>query len=273
MSDRLHDTLSSLRTDVDRTPLADSSAVRARGNQRTRRQAVGTSLAVVALVAGAVGIGGALIGGENNADQLPAPQPTAPTVTTSQTPEPEPTTQAPLDLDDRVLLGSEELPVFPNQPFSVGETLDPATGAEAEEYVMTACGGPPIVGDVAPATAIARTFFTDLDATMWHWVAQYATVAEAEEAVDSLRLVCDRDGFSTEDIEDTSDMPGVTQVFHASRFTGLPDPEFNGEVTGVVRLGDTISVVGLRGMFRESEVDLNAFDATVASAAQRLTTR
>ena len=60
MSDRLHDTLSTLRTDVDSMPLADSSAVRARGAQRTRRQAVGTSLAVVALVAGAVGISGAL---------------------------------------------------------------------------------------------------------------------------------------------------------------------------------------------------------------------
>ena len=71
MSDRLHDTLSTLRTDVDSMPLADSSAVRARGAQRTRRQAVGTSLAVVALVAGAIGISGALTG-TNKANDLPA---------------------------------------------------------------------------------------------------------------------------------------------------------------------------------------------------------
>lgn len=71
MSDRLHDTLSALRTDVDHMPLADSSAVRARGTQRTRRQAIGTSLAVVALVAGAVGISGTLTG-DNKAENLPA---------------------------------------------------------------------------------------------------------------------------------------------------------------------------------------------------------
>ena len=71
MSDRLHDRLSTLRTDVDSMPLADSSAVRARGAQRTRRQAVGASLAVVALVAGAIGISGALTG-TNNANNLPA---------------------------------------------------------------------------------------------------------------------------------------------------------------------------------------------------------
>jgi hypothetical protein len=78
MSDRLHDTLATLRTDVDSMPLADSSAVRARGAQRTRRQAVGASLAVVALVAGAVGIGGALTG-TNKASNLPADRPTTST--------------------------------------------------------------------------------------------------------------------------------------------------------------------------------------------------
>jgi len=71
MSDRLNDTLTSLRSDTDRAPLADSTAVRARGNQRTRRQAVGTSLAVVAVVAGVIGVSGALTG-DNNANNLPA---------------------------------------------------------------------------------------------------------------------------------------------------------------------------------------------------------
>jgi hypothetical protein len=79
MSDRLHDTLSTLRTDVDHLPLADSSAVRARGTQRTRRQAIGTSLAVVALVAGAVGIGGALTGTNKAETQLPADRTTSAT--------------------------------------------------------------------------------------------------------------------------------------------------------------------------------------------------
>ena len=268
MSDRLHDTLSSLRTDVDSARLADSSAVRARGNQRTRRQAVGTSLAVVALVAGAVGIGGALIG-TNKATNLPADDPT---VSTSQTPAPEPTTQAPLELDDRVLLTAEELPEFPNQSFSVGETLDPATSAEAEERFMTACGGPPSAG-ATPASAIARTFFTDLDATMWQWVAQYATADEVDELFTDLMAGCTDSGATVVELGTVGTETDVPGGFRASKFSVNPGSEFNGDIVGVARIDNTIVVIGLRAMVRENEVDLDAFDAAVVDAADRIAAR
>ena len=70
-NDRMASTLDTLRSDVERTPLADSLTVRRRGDQRTRRQAVGGALAVVVLVAGAAGIYGGL-GGSDRATQIPA---------------------------------------------------------------------------------------------------------------------------------------------------------------------------------------------------------
>ena len=56
--DKLTLTLDTLRSDVERTPLADSQTVRRRGDRRTRNQAVGGALVVVALVAGVAGLSG-----------------------------------------------------------------------------------------------------------------------------------------------------------------------------------------------------------------------
>jgi hypothetical protein len=110
MSDRLRDTLSTLRTDVDHLPLADSSAVRARGTQRTRRQAVGTSLAVVALVAGAVGIGSALTGTNKAETQLPANRTTTPTNSQqSESSAPESPATRVTDVPDSVFMTTDDL--------------------------------------------------------------------------------------------------------------------------------------------------------------------
>jgi hypothetical protein len=267
MSDRLHDTLATLRTDLDRAPLADSSAVRARGNQRTRRQAVGTSLAVVALVAGAVGVSGALTG-NNKANDLPADDPT---VSTSQTPAPDPTAETQEVRGEIVLLTPAELPKFPNQPFSVGETLDPATTADTQERFLTVCGRPPS-GGVTPDSAVLRVFTTDLDVSMWQWSALYPSVVEAQQAVAALNAACSDKGASPVKV-DRSEMPGTQDAFRAGQFSADPESEFNGVVAGVVRLGDTVTVLGLNGMLRESDVDFDAFDASLASAAQRLSAR
>jgi hypothetical protein len=78
-NDPMANTLDTLRSDVERTPLSDSLTVRRRGDRRTRNQAVGGTLAVVALVAGAAGIYGGL-GGDDEATNIPAvtstPEPT-----------------------------------------------------------------------------------------------------------------------------------------------------------------------------------------------------
>jgi hypothetical protein len=70
--DRVADTLTALRSDVDTIPLADSGAVRRRGEVRTRNQLVGSTLVVVALVAGAIGLGAGLTGGDDKTLVPPA---------------------------------------------------------------------------------------------------------------------------------------------------------------------------------------------------------
>jgi hypothetical protein len=55
-NDPLQTTLNSLRSDIGRTPLADSLSVRRRGEARSRHQAVAGALVVAALVAGVFGV-------------------------------------------------------------------------------------------------------------------------------------------------------------------------------------------------------------------------
>ena len=74
-NDPMTHTLDTLRSDVERIPLSDSLTVRRRGDRRTRNQAVGGALAVVALVAGAAGVYGGL-GGDDEASNIPAVSPT-----------------------------------------------------------------------------------------------------------------------------------------------------------------------------------------------------
>ena len=55
-------TLDTLRSDVERNPLADSLTVRRRGEQRTRHQAIGAAAAVVLVVAAVIGVSDSLTG-------------------------------------------------------------------------------------------------------------------------------------------------------------------------------------------------------------------
>lgn len=95
--DRVADTLTALRSDVDSIPLADSGAVRRRGELRTRNQVVGSTLVVVALVAGAIGIGAGLTGGSDKVLVPPA------------TDGPTQSAERPLDLATEPLLPAADL--------------------------------------------------------------------------------------------------------------------------------------------------------------------
>jgi hypothetical protein len=254
MSDRLHDTLSTLRSDVDSMPLADSSAVRARGTQRTRRQAVGASLAVVALVAGAVGIGGALTG-TNKADNLPAQ-----TTTTA------PTVEARAPLGTRALLTPDMIPMPNNQKqLFEGETLESPTAADIEQRTISFCGGKlnPAV-PAAPVTSFLRTFHNELDVLAWEWIAQYDGDSTAQAVFDELKATCtDAPGVKTKAIG-VSTSP---ETVRASQFSAPADSEFQGEVTGIAVLGDTVAVLGLRAQMKEGELSLKDFDRAVEGAA------
>ncbi len=260
MSDRLHDTLSTLRTDVDSMPLADSSAVRARGTQRTRRQAVGTSLAVVALVAGAVGISGALTG-TNNADNLPAPP--APTTTTS------PTVEEPGPIDPALLVEPNMIPAPINQTFIEGETLTSPTAAQAEEKAANICGVMLNPGVPAqPEISYLRTFHSDLDATAWQWIAQYESDSTAQTVFNDLVATCTAaPGVQTKALGSAT----TPDTVRASQFSS--DTEFHGQVTGIAVRGDTVVVLSVSAMMRESEFSVDDLEAATVSAADRVANR
>src|SRR3954469_15455161 len=91
-NDPLQTTLDSLRSDVERTPLADSLSVRRRGEARSRHQAVAGALVIAALVAGAFGVAD-LRGNEQHRGIPARPTPTAETsgalLTADQMPDPQ----------------------------------------------------------------------------------------------------------------------------------------------------------------------------------------
>jgi len=169
MSDPLNDTLTSLRTDADRVPLADSDTVRRRGNQRTRRQAIGSSLAVVALIAGVAGVSGALTG-SNKADAPPADEPTL-----STTMSPEPTAAASEDtvqsLADEPYLEAGDLRDI--GPFS----LQP--NGELPSQLQLQCMDVVKLGQDAERSGM-RFFDPDLDATMNENLFEFEDQAAAE---------------------------------------------------------------------------------------------
>jgi len=259
-------TLSALRTDVERTPLADSRSVRRRGDRRTRNQAVGGALAVVALVAGVIGVSGSF-SGNDLAEQVPAE---TPSVSISQSPNP--TTGTRLVLDSSVLLGPGDMPPAPNQDFILGKTLDPATSTDAAERFVTVCGAGP-TGATTPRDALMRTFYSELDASGWQWVAEYATADEAGQLWTDLMTGCTADGADVAELTTTATQPGVPAAFRASRFSAVPNSEYNGEVVGIARIDNVVVVIGLRAMAREGDIDLAAFEAAVVRASERLSSR
>ena len=106
--DRVADTLTALRADVESIPLADSGAVRRRGEVRTRNQLVGSTLVVVALVAGAIGIGAGLTGGDDKTLVPPASTGTA-TASQDESSAPEPRATIVTDVPGTVLMTTDDL--------------------------------------------------------------------------------------------------------------------------------------------------------------------
>jgi hypothetical protein len=104
--DRVADTLTALRSDIDSIPLAESGAVRRRGELRTRHQIVGSTLVVAAVVAGAIGIGAGLTGD----DKVLAPPADPPSTTATQESSAAETPETPVtDVPDSALMTADDL--------------------------------------------------------------------------------------------------------------------------------------------------------------------
>ena len=217
-------------------------------------------------MAGVIGVSGSLTG-TDLAEQVPAE---SSSVSISQSPDP--TTRTRLALDKSALLGPEDMPPAPNQDLILGETLDPATSADAAEGFVTVCGAGP-TGAPTPRDALLRTFYSELDASGWQWVAEYDTADQAGQLWTDLMTGCTADRADVTELTTPATQPGVPAAFRASQFSAVPNSEYNGEVVGIARVDNVIVAIGLRAMAREGDIDLAAFDAAVVRASERLRSR
>jgi hypothetical protein len=167
-SDRLTATLDTLRSDLERTPLADSMTVRRRGDQRTRRQAVGGAVAVCAVIAGAAGVYGG-VGGPDRATQVPATG--GPTASTS--------VETPLDLAADPLLPADS-PLL-----TIGNgTYQRAPGAPDVTQTKLQCMPDPTT--LGATVTKAALFYSDIDGTFTEHALQFATSDQATAAAATL---------------------------------------------------------------------------------------
>jgi hypothetical protein len=229
--DKLTLTLDTLRSDVERTPLADSQTVRRRGDRRTRNQAVGGALVVVALVAGVAGLYGG-VGGDSRRTAPPA----------TQTPTPEPTT---LSLAANPFL----------QPTDIS-TVGPYEGLQANpdpsaaDQQLSQCVPSP--STLGAGELQSRFYYSDLDATATEHVLRFADADAASKAVAGLESAfanCSPGDRAESTVQDrdpqtTPVAPGADLTLHGSR---TATPKQAGEVhyfeLGVVREANVVVVL------------------------------
>ena len=223
-TDRVADTLTALRADTDRVGLADSGAVRRRGEARTRHQVIGSSLAVAALVAGVVGISAGITGGDNRSDQVPAsPEPTSQTVTLAAMP----------------LLEAADMPKI--GPYDTWQ-VSPDESAADQQSVQ--CLDSPSSLDAARTEK--RFFYTDLEATAIEHVLQFGSAAEAQAAQTGLRDqldACNEQSRSSDPTLEVRTEPVADLGFHASRTSSPPDSEVHYLEMGTAREGNVLVVL------------------------------
>ena len=167
MPDRIEETLRTLSRDLDQLGLADSGAIRRRGDQRTRNQAIGSGLAVVAVVAGVIGAAGGLTG-DRDAVQGP---PANPSVTTTQEPA--------LRLADQPLFTPEDLGAV--GPYTDWQVSPDPVPADPRPSLCV-----PDPGTLGAAEMQSRLLFGELEATAQEHVLRFADTATAAAAVRTL---------------------------------------------------------------------------------------
>jgi hypothetical protein len=238
-TDRVADTLTALRADTDRMALPDSGSVRRRGEQRTRNQVVGSTLAVAALVAGALGVAGSLTGSDQSVQGPPGQGTATAKVTESEAP--------PVALAAQPLLDAADIPTFAG---ATGWQVSPDEAA-ADQPFLQCLASPSELG--APQTE-KRFFYTELAPTASQHVLRFADVAAAEAAVTALRT--DLDGCSEQVAGDSSVEERPTQAvgdlgFQFSRSTAPAGSEVSYVEVDVARQANVVVVLQWNGAVDE----------------------
>jgi hypothetical protein len=196
-TDRVADTLTALRTDTDRLALPDSGSVRRRGEQRTRNQVVGSTLAVAALVAGALGVAGSLSGSDQSIQGPPGDGRSATADVTQKAADP------PFALADEPLLDPADVSAY--TPLT-GWQASPDESA-ADQPFLQCLDTPSDLG--APETA-KRLFYLDgQQPTATEHVLRFPSAVVAETAMADLRdqlVACgERTTGDVRPVQDTTD--------------------------------------------------------------------
>jgi hypothetical protein len=230
--DRMRDTLTHLRVDVDAVRLDEPSSVRRRGQARTRHQAVTSLAAVVAVVAVAVS-GGALFGGDAKDPNVIATHP--------------PTTAPP----ENLLRPSEKPFLRPADVGTIGVYTSFRRNADVDESQrpLRCLPSPTTLG---ATETFATLFYSDLDATFTEHVLRFDDVASATDAVSRLSsefASCDKGDPDEATVNDrgpgqTGGVEGVSQTLRASRLTTpTADAGISYFELGVVRSANVVVVL------------------------------
>jgi hypothetical protein len=236
MPDRIEETLTALRVDADRVGLADSGAVRRRGDQRTRNQAIGSGLAVLAVLAGVVGIGGELTGDDRSIQGPPAEQPS---VSTTQ--------ESVVTLADDPLLRAEDI-----------RGLGPHTGWQrspegVSASMRTRCVSSPETWGAGRVDG--AQYYEELDGLIVEYALEFDTAARAAAAVrQGMRelATCPPGDPAEVTVVDRGDeaVAGVgDEAYHASRLsTPTADAGIHYYELGTARTGNVVVVLEWTGM-------------------------
>lgn len=165
VTDPIEERLRTLTVDVDALGTPDSGAVRRRGDQRVRHQAIGSALGVVAVAVGLAGLAGGLVGDREAVQGPPAEGPSVST-----------TREEVLDLAADPLLRGEDIGTvgryggFQRSPVAVDYEVAPLR-----------CITSPV--ELGAQQVAATTFFSELDPNVRQHVLRFADAASARTAL------------------------------------------------------------------------------------------
>jgi hypothetical protein len=229
-NDPLQTTLNSLRSDIERTPLADSLSVRRRGEARSRHQAVAGALVVAALVAGVFGV--ADLRGNERHGSIPAHTSPSPTATVDQ--------QTPLAAQPLL----EPTDIGAIGPYT-GWKLNPDPENVGQPFNLCV----PSPGTLGAHPAEYGHFYSTSDAVADEHVLQFSDSGSAKMAGDHLLAA-----LTTCDLGTASDnivmspvtsvaLPDADEARVASRLASPPNSEVSYYELGVVQKGDVLVVL------------------------------
>lgn len=241
MPDRIEETLSALRVDIDRVGLPDSGSIRRRGDQRTRHQVIGTTLAALAVVAGAIGVTANLAGDDRSLQGPPAEQPS---VSTTQQPL--------LTLADDPLLRPDDIGTI-----GVYEGWELNASPDAADQMLSLCVSKP--SDLGGTDTVSGLYYNVLDGTFTEHVLRFPDAAAAQDALDTVAksLTGCTVGTPADNVQTRwapLDVTGADAAVHVSRSSETPNSEPSYLELGMARTSNVVVLLSWNSMGQPESV-------------------